>query len=63
MSFRQTVGYGYQWTPEEIQALDPDLAPMIEWLENNTLPEHFPQEKSHGLQSLWAQRADSKFLL
>ena len=29
---------------------------MIEWLENNTLPEHFPQGKSHGLQSLWVQR-------
>ena len=38
----------YHWTP--------DLAQMIGWLGDMTLPKHFPKGKSHGLQSLWAQR-------
>ena len=49
----------YQWTHEEIQSFqmsDPDLAQMIGWLEDMTLPKHFPKGKNHGLQSLWAQR-------
>ena len=45
----------YQWTHEEIQCFqmsDPDLAQMIGWLEDMTLPKHFPKGKNYGLQSL-----------
>jgi hypothetical protein len=42
VSQQTVVGYDYQWTSEEIQFFqvsDPDLAQMIEWLENKILPQ------------------------
>ena len=29
---------------------------MLKWLNDKTLPQHFPWDKKHNLQSLWAQR-------
>ena len=48
-----------QWTQEEILAMqqcDPDLKQMMEWLGTNNMPPKCPLDKSHTLQSLWAQR-------
>ena len=48
-----------QWTQEVILAMqqsDSDLKQMMEWLGTNTMPPKCPLDKSHTLQSLWAQR-------
>ena len=39
-----------------MQQSDPDLKQMMEWLGTNTMPPKCPLDKSHTLQSLWAQR-------
>ena len=48
-----------RWSIEELhdlQSADPDLQPVIHWLEKGLVPEQCPTHGSHHLQSLWAQR-------
>ena len=47
------------WSVDELhhlQSADPDLQPVIHWLEAGLVPEQCPTHGSRHLQSLWAQR-------
>ena len=46
------------WSNEELlhqQQNDPDITQVLNWLEDDTLPETFPSSTSHAVQSLWSQ--------
>ena len=54
---------GDTWLPNwnhsqlcQYQREDLDISTIIQWLENNSLPEQFPKSASHSVQSLWNQR-------
>ena len=54
---------GDTWLPNwnhsqlcQYQREDRDISTIIQWLENNSLPEQFPKSASHSVQSLWNQR-------
>jgi len=48
-----------RWTTSELcdlQQADPDIQQMAHWINEDTVPERYPQNVSHHLQTLWTQR-------